>query len=103
MCLWVEVQNFGYDHKGISDDWKQRVSASQYDDEQVAIGAICPQTKCEIFFTMPQHFNKSDVAKGDRSPKKNFACVKGPWCCDANVVQQLKRKKILIKPKSIQH
>lgn len=32
-------------------------------------------------------FNKNDVAKGDRSPKKNVACVKGPWCCDANVVK----------------
>jgi hypothetical protein len=31
--LWVEVQNFGYAHKGINDDLKQRVSVSQYDDE----------------------------------------------------------------------
>jgi hypothetical protein len=33
ICLWVEVQNFGYDHEGISDDLKQRVIVSQYDDE----------------------------------------------------------------------
>ncbi len=55
-----------------------------------------------MFFTMPQCFNKSDVARGDKSPQQKFACVKGPWCCDANVVKQLKRRKILIKPNSIQ-
>jgi len=33
----------------------------------ITIGAICPQTKCEHFFTPSQNLDKNNVARGDKS------------------------------------